>query len=171
MMKALKRYDLWALLSVLVIGWNARGAKLAEAAESLPVLRVQVALSPAARKTLMQGRESITVSASWYGWPVSQKQTSADEVGQINLGRAEINLPTGGGMARFTPQIIKTERRGWLNGGVYVNVNVYSARRHWPDNILACDFIDGVLTDVGRNPVTLHCSLISEQVPTRAVER
>lgn len=98
MMKALKRYDLWALLLVLVIGWNARGAKLAEAAQSLPVLRVQVALSPAARKTLMQGRESITVSASWYGWPVSQKQTSADEVGQINLGREEINLPAEGGM-------------------------------------------------------------------------
>ena len=74
-------------------------------------------------------------------------------------------------MARFTPQMIKTGRLGWLNGGVYVNVNVWSARRHWPDNILACDFIDGVLTDVGRNPVTLHCSLISEQVPTRAVER
>lgn len=32
----------------------ARGAKLAEAAQSLPILRVQVLLSPVARKTLMR---------------------------------------------------------------------------------------------------------------------
>jgi len=170
-MKAFKRYDLWALLLVLVMGWDVRGAKLAQAAQSLPVLQVQVALSSVARRALMQGSESIIVSASWYGWPVPQKQTSANEVGQINLGRAEINLPAEGGLARFIPQMIKTERLGWLNGGVYVNVNVYSARRHWPDNILACDFIDGMLTNVGRNAVTLHCSLISEQVSTRVVER
>jgi hypothetical protein len=171
MMKALKRYDLWTLLLALSIGWNARGAKLAEAAQFLPVLQVQVALSPEARKTLMQGNESITVSASWYGWPVPQRQASADEVGQINLGRAEINLPSEGGMVRFTQQMMNTERLSWINGGVYVNVNVWSARRHWPDNILSCDFIDGVLADVGRNPASLHCSLISEKVPNRAVER
>lgn len=158
------------LCSFFVIIGNARGNRLAEAAQSLPVLRVQVTLSPAARKTLVKGRETIEVSAMWYGWPVSQRQTFANEVGQINLGRAEINLPAEGGVARFTPQMIKTERLGWLNGGVYVNVNVYSARRHWPDNVLACDFIDGELTDVGHNPVTLHCSLISEQAPTRMVE-
>jgi len=158
MIRALKRYIPWVLSSVMVVGGNARGEKLAESVQSLPVvLQVQVSLSPAARKTLMQGREGITVSACWYGWPIPQRQASANEVGQINLGRAEINLPAEGGMARFTPQMIKARRLGWLNDGVYVNVNVWSARRHWPNNVLACDFIDGVLND--RGAVLPHCTV------------
>lgn len=169
MKNKMKLYGLWALLSVLAVGGNASGGNIAETVRELPALQIQVTLSPVAQKTLAHGRENITLSTSWYGWPAPQWQTAANEVGQIELGRSEITLPALGGVAKFTPQKIKSERLHWLKGAVYVNVNVYSARHHWADNILACDFIDGALTDVARNSVTLHCSLISEQMPTRQV--
>lgn len=170
MISALKKYVPGILFSALIVSGNAQAVRLSEPVRQLPVLQVRIVLSPAASKTLIQGHESITAFASWYGWPVPQRQASADEVGQINLGHAEITLPAKGGIARFTPKMMKTKRLDWIKDDVYVNVNVSSARRHWPDNILSCDFIDGVLADVGRNPVTLRCSLIKEQVPNRAVE-
>jgi hypothetical protein len=43
---------------------------------------------------------------------------------------------------------------------------VYSARHHWPDNILACDVIDGALSEYNRQTEVLKCLLISEQ-PSR----
>lgn len=51
----------------------------------------------------------------------------------------------------------------WLAGGkVMVDVNVYSARRGGPDNILDCDFFDDALTLAQQAPLTLHCKLIGE---------
>ena len=43
-----------------------------------------------------------------------------------------------------------------------VNVNVYSARRSGPDNILDCDFFDDALTLAQQASLTLHCKLIGE---------
>ena len=43
-----------------------------------------------------------------------------------------------------------------------LNVNIYSARRSGPDNILNCDFFDGNLRDTLHKPLVLHCALISE---------
>jgi hypothetical protein len=43
-----------------------------------------------------------------------------------------------------------------------VNVNIYSARRSGPDNILDCDFFDDSLTVAQQAPLTLHCRLIGE---------
>jgi len=60
------------------------------------------------------------------------------------------------------------ERLPWVDGGVKVNVNVYSARRSNEDNILACDFIDTDLAAVVKaQPVTLHCGLITENLQTQ----
>ena len=34
------------------------------------------------------------------------------------------------------------------------------------DNLLGCDFIDGPLSNVQKQPVTLHCALIEENYDT-----
>ena len=47
-----------------------------------------------------------------------------------------------------------------------LNVNVYSARRTNPDNILSCDFFDGKLSSAVRKTPTLHCTLIEERTAT-----
>lgn len=124
MLSVTTRHVSLILFSLLMVIENARGAGFADVIRSIPDLQVQVVVLAAARKTLMPGRESITVSASGYGWPVTQRQASADEVGQIILGRADISLPAEGGMTCFTPQRMKTARRGWISGEVCVNVTV-----------------------------------------------
>ncbi|NUU66343.1 hypothetical protein HQN64_09495 [Enterobacteriaceae bacterium BIT-l23] len=153
----LRRYSLWALFMVVAAG-NGQAAQT----RPLPDLQIQVVLSPSARQTLVQGKEGITVAADWYGEPNARHQSDADESGQIDMGRSELNLPSEGGTARFTPAAINSKRLGWLKEGLRVNINVYSARRHWPDNILNCEMADGPVAGLARKPVTLRCSLISE---------
>ncbi len=153
----LRRYGLWALLMVVAAG-NGQAAQT----RSLPELQIQVLPSPDARQTLAQGKEGITVAASWYGEPNARHQSAAGEFGQIDMGQSELNLPSEGGTVRLTPAAINRKRLGWLKEGVWVNINVYSARRHWPDNILNCDMADGPLIGLARKPVTLRCSLSSQ---------
>ncbi|MGH8182995.1 MAG: hypothetical protein ACREPH_04975 [Rhodanobacteraceae bacterium] len=57
--------------------------------------------------------------------------------------------------------MIVANRLAMLDGPVMVNLNVASARKSSEDNLLACDFIEGKLTDVQKAPVALHCGLIS----------
>lgn len=57
-------------------------------------------------------------------------------------------------------------RLPWLQGPVSVNVNVFSARRSGPNNILACDFFDGNLLDARRHPIAIHCSWIEAYART-----
>ncbi len=152
----LRGYGLWALFTIVAAG-NGQAAQTGP----LPDLQIRVLLSPDARQTLMQGKEGITVAASWYGEPNARHQSAADESGQIDMGRSELNLPSEGGTVRFTPASINRKRLGWLKEGVWVNINVYSARRHWPDNILNCEIADGPLAGLARKPVTLRCSLSS----------
>ena len=54
----------------------------------------------------------------------------------------------------------------WVEGDVKVNLNVASARKSSSDNLLGCDFIDGPLSKVQKQPVTLHCALIEENYDT-----
>lgn len=155
MMNAILR----AGLLLLLVFSNAVGA---DVDRNLPALQVRVTLSPEAERVLMQGNESITVLASWYGRPTPEKQPVADDIGQIELDRAEVILPGRGGVVTLHPAKHSSKRLGWIQGEVMVNVNVYSARRHWPDNILHCDFIDDSLRQVSQQTVILHCSLIRE---------
>ena len=162
-MQIMKRSYLFSLIPVLFIIGCAQRNTEPKTLQEKPLMQLQVDLSPQAREALLKGNESIIVSASWYGWALLGKENAADEVGKIDLGRPQILLPPSGGIARFTPSTLKSERLNWIKGGIQVNVNVYSARHHWPDNILACDVIDGALSEYNRKTEVLKCLLISEQ--------
>ncbi|HDO7145102.1 hypothetical protein [Klebsiella pneumoniae] len=171
MKKKLKLVFFPMLFFIFFVNDKTYSTNLSPELNSLPNLQVIVILSPAAKKKLLQYNEKITVSTSWYGFPLSQKEMLADESGQIKLSVSTINLSLEEGIISLHPQKFEAHRLTWLRDGVYVNVNIYSARKHWSDNILACDFIDGRLVEVARKPVTLNCSLITEDYNTKAVEK
>ena len=128
---------------------------------------LDITLSPKAAERLQATHEGITVDARYYGNPTPAAARHADEVGQIDLGGAPIVLPGRAGPVHVTGKGVMTKRLRWIEGGVRVNVNVYSSRRSSEDNVLACDFIDGSLAAVVKaQPVTLHCGLITENPDT-----
>ncbi|WFP78431.1 hypothetical protein [Mesorhizobium sp. WSM4906] len=129
---------------------------------------VDITLSKNAAAKLAAKKEGIIVFASYYGDPKRNAKKHVNEVGQISLGRQDeqVEVPGTGGHAQISGAKIDRKRLDWLAGPVKVNVNVASARRSSSDNLLACDFIDGPLSDVQKGPVTLHCALIEEHYDT-----
>lgn len=126
-----------------------------------------LALSDRAQSTLSELGEEIVVSASYYGSPTPEGEKYANEVGQIDLGGEDVQVPVGASsVVEITGSGIDAGKLQWVAGDVMVNVNAYSARLSGDDNLLACDFIDGPLSAVTATPVTLHCALIEEGVET-----
>lgn len=128
---------------------------------------VEVTLSPAAARALAARSEAVVIDASFFGDPTAQGRMHADEIGQIDLGRETITRGAGDVGRVLVPTTAATGPAvGWTDGVVRLNVNVYSARRSGPDNILACDFFDGTLESARRAPVALRCGLIAESPET-----
>ncbi|QPC42047.1 hypothetical protein HW532_04580 [Kaustia mangrovi] len=129
---------------------------------------VEVTLSRAAAAKLAAQKEGIVVFASYYGDPKRSAEKHANEIGQISVSPKDetVEIPGSGGRTHIAGATVDTRRLGWLSGPARVNVNVASARKSDPDNLLDCDFIDGAVADVRKTaPVMLHCYLIAEDHP------
>jgi hypothetical protein len=126
---------------------------------------VQITLSAKATVRLRKSSEGIIASARYYGYPNPGWEKYADEVGQIPVGAELVQLPGNNGSVVIKGTKVNRKRLPWLQGPPSVNVNVFSARRSGPDNILTCDFFDGNVSDAQEHPIAIHCSLIEENAP------
>lgn len=128
---------------------------------------LNVVLSEKAQRKLATDKESLAVLVNYFGSPTKSAQKHADEAGQINLsGSYSMLLPVGVTRVHISGKRVERQRLAWIDGPVMVNVNVISGRRSNPDNLLACDIIDGPVSQLQSAPTTLHCGLITENPDT-----
>lgn len=110
--------------------------------------------------------EGIIVDADYYADPAPGAEKHADEVGRIDLGRARIEISGRAQRVHVAGPHFAHSLLAETKGPRQLNVNVYSARHSGPDNILSCDFFDGLLRDAASHLLALHCSLITEKAET-----
>jgi hypothetical protein len=127
---------------------------------------IRITLSDLAADRLRTTREGIVVSAYYTGEPLPSSENRANQIGAIDLGTENREVIGAEGLVRITGKKVDLRRLEWIKGPVMLNVNVYSARRTNPDNILSCDFFDGKLSSAVRKTPTLHCTLIEERTAT-----
>ncbi|MCK8783636.1 hypothetical protein M0638_04475 [Roseomonas sp. NAR14] len=159
---------LLAMLPALAIGTAEAGQAGPGAGAGAPEIvpfAVAVTLSPRAAARLAALGESITVAAYYSGEPTRAARRHADRMGQINLGAERADLPGAGGTARLTGRNIRLAEIAWVeNRAVQVLVNVFSARRRNPDNLLDCGIHEGALAEAAaRSPIPIACRLIGER--------
>jgi len=127
---------------------------------------VRITLSDLAAERLRTTREGIVVSSYYTGEPLPSAENRANQIGTIDLGTENREVIGAEGLVRITGKKVDLRRLEWIKGSVLLNVNVYSARRTNPDNILSCDFFDGKLSSAVRKTPVLHCTLIEERTAT-----
>jgi hypothetical protein len=130
---------------------------------------VKISLSPEAARRLTVDGEGMVVAAWWYGEPNPAGMAHVDAIGRIDLGDATVEVPGQPGSARLGGPEGLVPRLAWVDGPVWVNINIWSARRSGPDNILDCDFFDGELAHATARPIALRCALIGEGYQSRAL--
>ena len=122
--------------TAILAAWPARAQAPGGA---IPAFAVEVTLSPRAAARLQAASEGIIVSASYYGDATPAARRRANPMGQINLAARDVAIPGRGGTARFPPvPVSPAHLNDIVNRRPEVLVNVFSARRSGPDNLLDC---------------------------------
>jgi len=149
---------------VLLLGWAALSLSSAPAQSSGGTsFDVQISLSQKAAAKLASLDEGIVVAATYSGDPAPVAEARADQIGGIDLGREAVKISGRPQTAHITGPHISDSTLAEIQGPILLNVNVYSARRSGPDNILNCDSFDGDLRQVVHQPLAIYCALISEK--------
>jgi len=130
-------------------------------ANGVPAFKVYVNLSDRARERLAMPPDTIIVAAYYFGDPIPQALAQANQIGQIDLGRSQVDLRTAG-LATFDGSAMEPAKLSLLQGPPQVNINVYSGRRSSADNLLDCDFFQDTLAVAAVSQINLYCKLISE---------
>lgn len=132
---------------------------------------VGITLSPAARTRLSNPRESLIVSADYFGYPSAQalaQHVPGSENPWFTLHRAQVELesPSRGdtAIAHFPAVTLDAAKLAWTDApdAPQVNVNIFSGRRSSPDNLLDCAMFQDTLAVAAKAPIQLRCGLIGE---------
>ncbi len=132
----------------------------AQAAPSY-AFKVDISLSPKAAAKLAELHEGVVGAAYYYGRPTRAARKHADDVGQINLDAETVTVEPNQKTIAFTGKVVRRSLVSWLvKRQVLVTVNVYSARRSGPDNLLDCGIYDGPVTAAAARTPKIACKLI-----------
>ncbi|MGZ5095948.1 MAG: YARHG domain-containing protein [Burkholderiales bacterium] len=129
--------------------------------ETFGPIALRIELTPGARKKLVENDETITVAAYYFG--NSKRSEGGNPPGDIDLGQDRFEV---GPDAPATVPARTFDRR--LLDRVYnrtpiVNVNVFSSRKIFKDNILDCSGPQDPVVELAKHPQTVTCKLIGER--------
>lgn len=128
-----------------------------------PAFSVVVSLSPKAAARLANPKETILVTAEFYGVPRSEKQRMELQ-GRLDLAPEQDVEITGAGVAPFVgPKYDKNKLALVERGAPVVALEIVSGRHSSPDNLLNCTFFEDSLALAASKPVAVSCKLLTEQ--------
>ncbi len=124
--------------------------------------RLDVTFSAAAAERLQRLGERVTVDAYYYGEPKPGFAPKTPEEVSIMLGTEQAEIEPRNRSVTLRARFDASQLTREVAGEPKVLVNVYSARRSGPDNLLSCGVVDEPLPLLAETGASLHCKLISE---------
>lgn len=142
-------------------GPEAGAASDTERAKTPYGFEVQLTLTPRAIEKLAAMSEMVTIAGMYWGEPSETGKPRADDIGQINLGRDDINVQPASRTvlvpgAAIDPSVLETD----VTGAPQVLVNVFTARMAHEDNLINCGIYEGPISMAQAKPVDIKCDLI-----------
>jgi hypothetical protein len=127
-----------------------------------PAFSVTVSLSPKAAARLAHPKDTIMISADFYGDSNGKNRKLENDVGEIDLAPSRKDEIPGAGTAQFHgPKYDKAKLAYVDANGLQVLINVFSGRHSSPDNLLDCDLFQDKIALAAKG-IAIHCKLIGE---------
>lgn len=123
---------------------------------------IELSFSARAAAELARRNEGVTVSVFYDGEPRPAFRRRASEDGLISLGAETIAVPDGSRRVAVSGAAFQAARQGWVIEPM-ATVNVFSARRSGPDNILDCALVSGRVAELSGRTHPVRCAMIGEQ--------
>ena len=122
---------------------------------------ITVNLSPAAKAEFARTGESILLDVVYGGDPTQAGQSRVNELGVVELGRVKREVKDGEATT-LSEDVLNKSLLEMTIGQPQLMVNVISAKKASPQNVLNCEFYWETLAVAGKNGVTIPCKLLSE---------
>jgi hypothetical protein len=158
----------WRALGVTIMAGLAGLAPITWASAAAPAwtvgpgFAVTVSLSPRAAARLAHPKETIMISADFYGDSNGKNRRLENDVGEIDLAPSQKDEIPGAGTAQFHgPKYDKSKLAYVDANGLQVLINVFSGRHSSPDNLLDCDLFQDKIALAAKG-IAIHCKLIGE---------
>jgi hypothetical protein len=155
-------------LGVSIVASLAAVAPVSSASAATPVwavgpgFAVTVSLSPKAAARLAHPKETIVISADFYGDPSAKGRRLENDGGEIDLAPSQKQEIPGPGTAQFQgPKYDKSKLADVDANGLQVLINVYSGRHSSPDNLLDCGLFQDKIALAAKG-IAIRCKLIGE---------
>jgi hypothetical protein len=148
------------LFIALCLGCAAPTLCLAAEDISLPPYEVVVSLSDQAKAKLASSKEMVHVSAMYYG--EAEEGFTGDEMGEIQLGTEEADIPGEGSVKFGQLKMAKDEIAQVVGHKPSVLINVYTSRKVFEDNLLDCGIFQDLVEAAAQKPIAIACKLIGE---------
>jgi hypothetical protein len=132
-----------------------------------PEFSVSVRLSDAAKKKLIDSRETIIVAGDFTGHPKQGTERRYLDIksGQVDLGDVEVEMHPGE-TATFNDLKLKPDALARIDShGPSILISVYSGRKSSKDNLLDCEAYDGSFESIHGRRIDIPCQLIEERFP------
>jgi hypothetical protein len=132
-----------------------------------PQFSVDVHLSEAAKKKLIDGKETIIIGAYFTGHPKlgAEPQYLDIKSGDVVLGDGKQEIHPGE-TAKFSGLDLNSDALAQVDSqGPRILMSVYSGRKSTKNNLLHCDDYDGSFDSIRGRTIVIRCRLIEEQSP------
>jgi hypothetical protein len=128
---------------------------------------VKVQLSDAARKKLIESKETIIVAGYFTGRPKQGIEARFLDIksGDVVLGDVKSEIRPGE-TAVFDELNLNPDALARIDSqGRHILIDVYSGRRSSKDNLLDCEVYDGAFESIHGRTIVISCQLIDERFP------
>jgi hypothetical protein len=155
------------VLALLLFGCNHPRAATPSQSNHRGLFSVNVQLSEAASKKLIDNKETIIVDGSFTGHPKQGTEARYLDIksGDVILGDVKQEIHPGE-TATFGQLNLNPDALARIDSqGPHVLMDAVSGRRSSKDNLLYCDDYDGSLESIRGRTIVIRCQLIEEQFP------
>jgi hypothetical protein len=129
----------------------------------IPTFEIEVSNSPQSGKTLAKKKETIIVSAMFYGLPLDPNEKAKGEDGFLSFGNKEIELTGNSRVARFEGLKFSKKQLALAESkDIDLLINIYSGRKSSENNLLNCGILDMKASAFANKRFVLGCQLIDE---------
>ncbi|MFZ0286468.1 MAG: hypothetical protein WAL32_14655 [Terriglobales bacterium] len=154
-------------LVLLLAGCNRPRTAAPSESEHRALFGVNVQLSEAAGKKLIDSRETIVVAGDFTGHPKQGTEARYLDIksGDVDLGEVRQEIHPGE-TALFDQLNLNQDAPARIDSqGPHILTDVVSGRRSSKDNLLDCDDYDGSFESIRGRTIVIRCQLIEERFP------
>ncbi|MCC6462079.1 MAG: DUF3298 domain-containing protein [Saprospiraceae bacterium] len=129
----------------------------------IPPFEIELNTSTAANRTLAKKKENIIVSAMFWSLPIDPREKAKGDEGFVIVADKNIELSGDARVARFEGlSFDKSLLSKMEDRDINLLINVFSARKSSPDNLLNGDILEARATQFANKRFVLRCKLIAE---------